>query len=71
MPRMSAAEQDAIYTDIQTRFAAGESLTAIHAHYAGKFTLGELKQILRDQTKRGSATEGNTTAPAPMKPVRK
>jgi hypothetical protein len=65
MPKRTRAEDDAVLDDIRTRFAAGETLTMLSTRYKGKFTLGELKQIVQDQSKRPSGPQPDPNAREP------
>jgi hypothetical protein len=73
MPKWTAAEQEATYEEIRKRFSEGATLTSLRADYPGKFTLGELKQIVREQTKSsdpGDANAGSNIAPKKIRKAR-
>ena len=66
MPKWTAEEQEAAYEVIRKKFSEGASLVALRAEYPGKFTIGELKQIVQQQTKStdpGDANAGSNIAP--------
>jgi hypothetical protein len=69
MPKRTIAEEEALVADIQTRFAAGETLTAIQTRYPKVYTLGELKQIVHGTDPKvpvdDQPTTGSRVAPKP------
>jgi len=68
MPKWTLAEQEAAYEEIRKKFNEGATLTSLRAQYPGKFTLGELKQIVQQQTK--SANPGSPDASSNIAPKR-
>jgi hypothetical protein len=71
MPKWTAEEQEATYEEIRKKFREGATLTALRAEYPGKFTIGELKQIVQQQTKSTDPGDANASSNIAPKKIRK